>query len=90
MKKPTPRTPEEITKEIAALNALKPTGPFAKKTEETISLAIAELEGKEFDRTAGEWDELYDDQRDLLDAIQRWKAGEHDERPSTGWEGLVE
>ena len=83
------RTKEEIDTEIAALKALRPTGPHKKNTENMIDMAIEELQYG-VDDTAEEWMELSDNHRDSVMTARRWKEGESNERPSQGWEGLVE
>lgn len=83
------RTPKEIQNEIRALKALKPVGIFRHRTTHWIGLIIEEL-SEGIDDTAGEWNELSeDDQRIVLDA-RRWKEGDtHQDRPSEGWGKLV-
>lgn len=78
----------EIESEIKALKALKPVGPFQKKTARSIEFAIEELQHG-FDDTAGEWDELTDEQRDIVLAARQWKQGDSSEKISEGWDGLV-
>jgi hypothetical protein len=58
-------TKQEIKTEIEALKKLKPIGQFKGKTAKTIERAIDELEGRGFDTTCGEFDELPDNERDM-------------------------
>lgn len=86
----TPRTPEEIAAEISALRALKPCGPWARRTAESIALQIDMLEGN-IDTTADEFVcELTEEQQLLVCDVQTWMDGGNDEKPSEGWETLVE
>jgi len=80
------RTKKEIESEIAALKALKPTG-FKRKTQATIDTAIEEL-SEGIDQTAEEWNDLSDEQRDIVNTAIAWRNGE-ETKPSEGWEGLV-
>jgi len=83
------RTPQEIETEIAALKALKPVGLLKDKTARSIEAAIDELQYG-VDDTAGEWQEMTDEERSgVLDA-SGWKDGDSDEKPSEGWGRLVE
>lgn len=82
------RTQQEINKEVKALKALKPVGPFKAKTTRSIELAIEELEHG-YDDTAEEWNELTDEQRDIINCTRRWKESDADEKTSEGWDALV-
>lgn len=82
------KTKTQIQQEIAELKALKPVGPFAAKTARSIKLAVEELEFG-VDQTAAEWDELTDEQRDIVSQTAAWREGFAD-RPSTDWGSLVE
>ena len=88
MKTKTPKTKEEIKREIAALKALKPVGQFEEKTRESIELQIEELEFP-FDETAGKWGELTDEQQSCVMDTRDWKNGYNDRAPSKEWAGLV-
>jgi hypothetical protein len=81
------RTKQEIEAEIKALKALKPVGDFRRKTAATIETAIEELEFG-VDQTAEEWNELSDEQRDIVNVAAAWRSGE-ETKPSEGWGGLV-
>jgi len=81
------RTKQEIESEIKALKALKPTGDFKRKTAATIETAIEELEHG-VDQTAEEWNDLSDEQRDIVNVAAAWRNGE-ETKPSEGWDGLV-
>lgn len=85
MNKPTP---EQIAAEIAALQALKPSGPFARKTQGMIDDVIDALRNG-IDTTAEEWDEMDREVQMLMLDADGWKHGQRSERPSAGWEGLV-
>jgi hypothetical protein len=85
----TKRTPVEVAAEIGALRALKPVGPWARKTGYTIQQLIEELVHG-IDRTADEWDEIPDEVQMAIESAALWKSGDSDEQPSTGWEGLAE
>ncbi len=82
------RTEKEIEQEVKALKALKPVGTFKDKTARSIELAIEELEHG-YDDTAEEWNELTDEQRDIVNCTRRWKEGDSDENTSEGWGALV-
>jgi hypothetical protein len=82
------RTQQEIKDEIEALKALKPTGRFEEKTTESIAFQIEELEFG-YDDTAGEWDELTDEQQSCVLDTREWKEGSSKNRPSKEWGGLV-
>lgn len=82
------RTPQEIKTEIEALKALKPTGRFADKTAESIALQIEELEYG-VDQTAGEWEELTNEQQSVVYDTIEWKEGRTKNPPSKEWRGLV-
>lgn len=82
------RTPREIKTEIEALKALKPTGRFADKTAESIALQLEELESG-VDQTAGEWEELTDEQQSVVNDTIEWKEGRANTPPSKEWCGLV-
>jgi hypothetical protein len=82
------RTNKEIKTEIAALKALKPIGPFKAKTAQSIELAIDELEFG-YDDTADEWNELTDEQQNIINSTRRWKEGGSDEKTSEGCGSLV-
>lgn len=84
MKKPTK---DQIAAEIAALKKLKPVGPFARKTAETISVALDTLAG-EVDETAEEFNDLTEDQRDVYYTARNWLNGEDSHKPSEDWDGL--
>ena len=88
MKTKTPKTKEEIKREIAALKALKPIGRFEEKTRESIELQIEELEFP-FDETTEEWGDLSDEQRSCVMDTRDWKDGHNDHAPSKEWAGLV-
>ena len=81
------RTKREIETEIKALKALKPIGDFKQKTAATIETAIEELEYG-VDQTAEEWNELSDEQRDIVNVADAWRNGE-ETKPSEGWYDLV-
>lgn len=83
------RTKQEIQTEIEALKKLKPVGKFKNKTAATIARAIDELEGRSFDTTAAEFDELPCDQRDMIQQALDWKDGWNNDKPSEGWGTLV-
>lgn len=86
----TKRTPEEIAAEISALRALKPCGPWATRTAESIALQVDTLEGN-VDTTADEFVcELTEAQQLLVLDVQTWMEGGNDEKPSEGWSTLVE
>lgn len=82
------RTKQEIETEIAALKALKPLGRFADKTAESIALQIEELEYG-VDQTAGEWEELSEEQQSVVNDTIEWKEGRAQNPPSKEWCGLV-
>ena len=83
------KTNKQIAVEIEALRKLKPVGQWKNKTARSLKLAIDEL-NYPFDRTAGEWMELTEEQRDLCEQIAAWKEGQSEHRPSEGWGGLAE
>ena len=71
-------TKQEIQTEISALKALKaPT----VHTKELIGLSIEELEFG-VDQTSGEWDEMRQDEQDIVHFTQLWKNGNSHIRPS--------
>lgn len=80
-------TKEQIAAEIAALEKLKPVGKFAQKTAASIAIAIEELKYG-VDRSAPEWEEMSDDQRDMAEQAYAWKAGMNKSRPSADWGAL--
>lgn len=82
------KTKEEIKLEIEALKVLKPIGRFAGKTLESIRLQIEELEYG-VDQTAGEWEELSDEQQSVVNNTIEWKEGRAKNPPSKEWPGLV-
>jgi hypothetical protein len=83
-----PPAPIEIEAEIAALQGLKPIGPFARKTAATIAVQIDALNGA-IDETAPEFEELpHADQTAAIDAMN-WKSGLASAKPSAGWGDLV-
>jgi DNA-directed RNA polymerase specialized sigma54-like protein len=84
MKKPTDT---QIAAEIAALKKLKPVGPFARKTAETIAVVIDALDGQ-IDETAPEFSELTDDQQMAAVDAMRWKNGYIAAKPTADWDGL--
>jgi hypothetical protein len=84
------RTPEEIQYEVAVLRALVPTGPFAFSTKHKIELAIDELTDREFDQCSIEFEVLPDSDKEIIEAATLWIEGMIEDRPSEGWEGLVE
>ena len=82
-------TKDQIAAEIAALKKLKPIGPFARKTAETIQVQIDALSG-EVDETADEWNDLTEEhQMNAMDCIN-WLNGDTETQPSKDWGGLVE
>jgi hypothetical protein len=83
------RTPQEIETEIAALKALKPVGPFKDKTAGSIAAAIEELLNG-VDDTADEFEEMPENEQQLVWDARYWKDGDSDEKPSEGWGQLVE
>ena len=83
------RTPEEITAEIAALKNLKPVGFHARRTADSISLQVEELEYG-FDQTSGEWAELTYTERDTINQAFEWKQGNSNVRPSLECGGLCD
>lgn len=82
------RTKKEIETEITALKKLKPVGLWANKTAKMIIATIDEF-GAPFDRTAGEWNELSDSERQVRDDARDWAEGNSDDRPSAQWKGFV-
>lgn len=83
------RTEKEIASEITALKPLKPVpGPFQQKTQRSIELAIEELEFG-VDDTADEWNDLSDEQQDIVNTARNWKDGFSTDKPSEGWGLLV-
>ena len=82
------RTKQEIAAEIKALKALKPVGDFKFKTAATIAAAVEELEYG-VDQTADEWNDLSDEQQDIVRVAVAWRSGETT-KPSEGWDDLVE
>lgn len=83
-------TPEQIAAEVCALRALKPCGPWARKTAESIALQIDTLEGN-VDHTADEFVcELTETQQQQVLDVCAWMDGDVSERPSEGWGLLVE
>jgi hypothetical protein len=83
------RTQKAIDRQIAVLKKLKPMGAWKTKTTASIQAVINEL-GEPFDRTALEWNELSDSERDIREQVERWKDGYNGAAPSKGWGGLVE
>ncbi len=83
------RTKEEVAAEIAALEKLKPVGPFARKTAETISIQIDALKCG-VDDTAEEWDELTDEQQMAARDAENWANGDEIPAPSKDWGALCE
>lgn len=90
MKTTRMRNKLEIRLEIKALKKLKPIGEFKNKTSATIARAIDELEGRGFDITCEEFNELPDHERDMIQQTLDWMDGTIIANPSKGWEGLVE
>ena len=87
----TMRTQQEIETEIAALKALKPVGPFKDRTAGSITAALEELING-VDDTADEFEEMPENEQDMVWAARKWKwnEGKSDEKPSEGWGRLVE
>lgn len=83
------RTQIEIADEISRLKALKPTGIWAKQTRSKILIAIEELEHG-VDDTADEWNELSSSEQDTVMEARQWKDSIRDDKPSEGWDSLVE
>jgi len=84
---PILRSQEEIAAEIDALEALRPTGPFAQNTERQLALLVDVLR-QQVDFTTPEFTELPEtEQMTALDA-EAWRTGDSDFTPSTGWRGL--
>jgi hypothetical protein len=81
------RTPDEIKAEIEALRRLVPHGPFRYRTEQKLTVAIEELTHG-VDQTAPEWEELSDEQRDMVQNAISWREQGGD-APSSGWGDLV-
>lgn len=83
MSKPTP---EEITAEIAALEALTPEGPHCLALLESIEIHVGVLKG-EIDNTAEEFNEMTQEQQDAASEAFMWKDGDSPHRPSAAYEG---
>jgi hypothetical protein len=83
------RIKQEIDEEIVALKALKPVGPWAAKTRETIALQVEALKGA-IDTSADEFAELPDHQQDAVFDALRWMEGDSGRRPSDEYGGLIE
>lgn len=83
------RSQEEITAEIAALEACKDYAPkrtfFGDDNHAKIDLQIEYLRG-EIDTTAEEWDEYTDDEQSVIMEAQGWEMGDIKEAPSSGWD----
>lgn len=82
------RTPQELEAEVKALKALKPVGRFKFKTARAITLAIEELQHG-FDDTSEEWNELTEEQQDIINSTRRWKENVSDKKTSEGWGDLA-
>ncbi len=83
------RTPKQIQAEIKALKKLKPVGQFSRRTASAIARAVDELIGNSFDQTTLEWEELPDNERDIIQQTIMWRDGDCDDPPSKGWGALV-
>lgn len=81
------KTPDEIKAEIEALRTLTPQGPFRYRTEQKLAIAIEELTHG-VDQTAEEWNELTDEQQDMVNQARSWRDGNGD-APSSGWGDLL-
>lgn len=86
--KPTPKQ-IEIENEIEALEACKLYAPhhsmFGDDNHAKIDLQIDYFRG-EIDTTAGEFDELSDDDQSAIMEAVDWKNGDSKESPSAGWD----
>jgi len=87
-KKDRMRTPQEIEAEIAALKALKPVGPFKDKTAGIIAAAIEELLNG-VDDTADEFEEMPENEQEMVWHARDWKDGVSSSKPSEDWGQLV-
>lgn len=84
------KTKSDIEAEIIALENLKPVGPFAAKTADSIEIQIDVLRnGGVVDDTCDEWSEMNDEQQSLAYDVQNWVNGDMPTRPSADWGGLV-
>ncbi|RYD39466.1 MAG: hypothetical protein EOP85_15900 [Verrucomicrobiaceae bacterium] len=96
------RTEEEITAEITELEAIKPKvrhrSAFGDNHRDAVDAQVTVLkdkmdEGAIWDRHENAMDdeEFYaENERDSALEAARWLHGETDEKPSAGWEDLLE
>ena len=82
-------TKEEVDAEIAALNALKPIGPWASTTAGLIGIAAQVLSGEFNSVTAADHGSFTQEQLDIASSAQSWLDGRSTDRPSQGWGELV-
>jgi len=82
-------TRQEVDAELAALNTLKPVGPWASTTAGLIGIASQVLAGGFNPTTAADFQSLTNEQRDIATSAQSWLDGHSTERPSQGWGELV-
>lgn len=84
------KTKQQVADEIVKLKALKPVpGPHEAKVARMLELSIEELEHG-FDQTAGEWDELTDEERDTIQHAADWRDGYAAGEPSKEFVPLVQ
>jgi hypothetical protein len=82
------RTPEQIVSEITALDACRGFIPrynvFGENNFHTLDLQIEELRHG-IDDTADEWNDFSEGEQDSILEARRWKEGDCEESPSSGW-----
>lgn len=83
------KSSREILAEVRLLREMIPVGPNAAGTRHKIELTIEELVDG-VDTSSDEWAEMNCSEHDVVYAARNWKNGWAEQRPSEGWEGLVE
>lgn len=83
------RTKKQIQAEIKALEVCKTyiprTTAFGDNNHRNLDLQIEELQYG-IDDTAEEWNDYSDSEQEAIMDARRWKEGDEDESPSSGWE----